>query len=177
MSTSPVFCLFVFSFYGHTCSIWKFPGYGWNRGLQRQVLLDPNHICNLLHSLQHCLILDPWSEARDGTHILTDTTSGSNLLIHNRNSLWAIVKSCIHSFCIWMNHSVHESWREHPSPALAEPLPCSICWPLLVYGAREKSILWSCYCSTDFYQNCGSWGNVICYVSYDMQWVRYSLKC
>ena len=37
---------------------------------------DPSHICDLHHSSQQHQILNPMGEARDGTHILTDTTSG-----------------------------------------------------------------------------------------------------
>ena len=37
---------------------------------------DPS-ICNLCHSLLWCQILNPLSEARDWTHILTDIMSGS----------------------------------------------------------------------------------------------------
>ena len=29
------------------------------------VTLDPNHVCSLHHSPQHCWILNPLSEARD----------------------------------------------------------------------------------------------------------------
>ena len=39
--------------------------------------LDPSHICDLHCSLWQCLILNPLSKARDPTHILTDTMSGS----------------------------------------------------------------------------------------------------
>ena len=35
---------------------------------------NPSHICNLYHSSQQHQIPDPLSEARDGTHILTDTS-------------------------------------------------------------------------------------------------------
>ena len=38
---------------------------------------DPSHIYDLCCSLQQCWILNPLSEARDQTHILTDTMSGS----------------------------------------------------------------------------------------------------
>ena len=37
---------------------------------------DPSHICDLCHSLQQRQIFNPLSEARDGTHILTETMSG-----------------------------------------------------------------------------------------------------
>ena len=39
--------------------------------------LDPRHICDLRQSLRQCWILNPLKEARDQTHILTETTSGS----------------------------------------------------------------------------------------------------
>ena len=35
---------------------------------------DPSHICNLHHSSQKCHILNPLSEARDGTCILMDAS-------------------------------------------------------------------------------------------------------
>ena len=38
---------------------------------------DLSHICDLCCSLQQCHILNPQSEARGQTHILTDTMSGS----------------------------------------------------------------------------------------------------
>ena len=38
---------------------------------------DLRHICNLSHSLQKHRILNPLSEARDGTHILMYTMTGS----------------------------------------------------------------------------------------------------
>jgi len=34
----------------------------------------PSHVCNLHHSSWQCWILNPQSEARDGTHILMDTS-------------------------------------------------------------------------------------------------------
>ena len=39
--------------------------------------LDPSHICDLHRSLQQHQILNPLSEARDRTRILTETTLGS----------------------------------------------------------------------------------------------------
>ena len=38
---------------------------------------DLSHIFDLSHSLWQCQILNPLSEARDGTHILMDTMVGS----------------------------------------------------------------------------------------------------
>ena len=34
---------------------------------------DPSCVCDLHHSSQQCQILNPLSEARDGTHVLKDT--------------------------------------------------------------------------------------------------------
>ena len=36
---------------------------------------DPSHVCNLGLSVQQRQILNPLSEARDGTHILMDASS------------------------------------------------------------------------------------------------------
>ena len=46
---------------------------------------DPSHVCDLHHSSQQCRILNPLSEARDGTHILMDTSWVLNLLSHSGN--------------------------------------------------------------------------------------------
>ena len=47
---------------------------------------DLSHICNLCCSLPQRWILNPLSEARDGTHIRMDTMSVLNLLSHSGNS-------------------------------------------------------------------------------------------
>ena len=47
----------------------QLPAYATAKAMQ-----DPSRICNLHHSSQHCQILDPWSEARDRTHIRMDTS-------------------------------------------------------------------------------------------------------
>ena len=39
-------------------------------------ILDSSRICDLYNSLQQCWILNPLSEARDLSHILTETTLG-----------------------------------------------------------------------------------------------------
>ena len=38
---------------------------------------DPSHVCDLHHSSQQHWVFNPLSEARDRTHILVDTISGS----------------------------------------------------------------------------------------------------
>ena len=53
---------------------------------QPQQQKDPSHTCKLHYSSWQCWILNPLSEARDQTHILTDTNQVRNLLSHNRNS-------------------------------------------------------------------------------------------
>ena len=61
----------------------EFPGLGVESELQLQAYttataaLDPSHICDLCCRLQQCWILNPLSEARGQTCILTDTVSGS----------------------------------------------------------------------------------------------------
>ena len=47
---------------------------------------DPSYTCNPHCSLQQCRILNPLNEARDQTHILTETTLGPEPADHNRNS-------------------------------------------------------------------------------------------
>ena len=42
--------------------------------------LDPNCICDLCRNLWQCWILNPLSEVRDQTRILTDTMSGHTLM-------------------------------------------------------------------------------------------------
>ena len=47
---------------------------------------DPSRICDLHHSSWQHQILNPLSEARDGNHILMDTSWVLNPLSHNGNS-------------------------------------------------------------------------------------------
>ena len=47
---------------------------------------DPSHICDLCHSLWQVWVLNPLSEARDQTCILTDANWVLNSLSHKRNS-------------------------------------------------------------------------------------------
>ena len=47
---------------------------------------DLSYVCDLCHSSLQCQILNPLSEARDQTHVLTDTSWVLNPLSHNRNS-------------------------------------------------------------------------------------------
>ena len=47
---------------------------------------DLSPVCDLHHSSQQRWILNPLSEARDGTRILMDTSQVLNLPSHNRNS-------------------------------------------------------------------------------------------
>ena len=47
---------------------------------------DPSRICDLCCSSWQCQIVNPWSEARDQTYNLMDTSQVLNLLSHSRNS-------------------------------------------------------------------------------------------
>ena len=47
---------------------------------------DVSPVFELHCSLWQCQVLNPLNEARDQTHVLTDTMSGSNPLSHNGNS-------------------------------------------------------------------------------------------
>ena len=54
--------------------------------------LDLSHSCHLCRSLWQRWIINPLSEARDGTHILLETILVLNQLNHNGNSLVNIFK-------------------------------------------------------------------------------------
>ena len=53
---------------------------------------DPSHICDLHHSSQQHWILNPLSEARDQTCILTDPSQVRSLLSHKGNSPYICIK-------------------------------------------------------------------------------------
>ena len=67
---------FFFSFYGCTCSIWRFARLGVKLELQllaytiATATQDPSHICDLHHSLWQCQIINSLNQARDQTCIL-----------------------------------------------------------------------------------------------------------
>ena len=82
---------FLFSFYGCTCGIWKFPGKGRIRATVETyatatAMPDPSHISDLYHSLWQHQTLNPLSKARDQTRILHRLCQILNLLSHNGNS-------------------------------------------------------------------------------------------
>ena len=89
---SAIFLFFIFFFLGSHLLHVEVPRLGVKSELQLQVYTtatatpDPSCICNLHHSLQQHWILNPLSKARDGTHILMDTSQVLNLLSHNGNS-------------------------------------------------------------------------------------------
>ena len=64
-----------------------------------------SHVCNLHHSSQERCILNSLSGARDGTHILMDTSQIHYCLSHNRNSdaflvvIYPLVKFLDHEVC------------------------------------------------------------------------------
>ena len=82
-----------FSFQVLTCGVGNFPGQGSNQSCSCRpaplqpatAMADPSCFYNLLRSLQQCQILNPLSQARDGTHIFTDLTHVLNLLSHTNN--------------------------------------------------------------------------------------------
>ena len=88
---SAIFLFFIFFFLGSHLLHVEVPRLGVKSELQLQVYTtatatpDPSCICNLHHSLQQHWILNPLSKARDGTHILMDTSPGLNPLSHNGN--------------------------------------------------------------------------------------------
>ena len=69
---------------------------------------DPSPICDLRGTLRQLQSLNPLSEARDRTCVLTDTMSGLNRLSHNGNSSirilkqrWSIVAFLVESLSNW----------------------------------------------------------------------------
>ena len=77
---SNLFFFLSFPFYRHTCGIWKFLGEGLNWSCSYRstttatAMWDLSCICDLYRRWQPHQILNPLSNARDGTHILTETT-------------------------------------------------------------------------------------------------------
>ena len=49
-------------------------------------------LLRLHHSSWQCLVLNPLGKARDGTHVLMDTSWVGNLLSHNGNSLIHVLR-------------------------------------------------------------------------------------
>ena len=88
----PIYIIFFFFFCFLGMYLWNMevPRLGVQLELQLLAyttgLWDPSHFCDLHHSSGQYWILNPWSGARDGTHILTDTSWVHNPLSHNRNS-------------------------------------------------------------------------------------------
>ena len=81
-STSPSEHLILFIYfycYGCSCGIWKFVGPEAAAETQATAIAtpDPSLICNQATALQQYQILNPLSQVRDRTHILTVTMSGS----------------------------------------------------------------------------------------------------
>ena len=74
------FCFVLFCFLGPHLRLMEIPRLGVNLELQLPATAtatatqDPSHVCNLYHSSQQCWILNPLSKARDGTHVLMDTS-------------------------------------------------------------------------------------------------------
>ena len=56
-----------------------------------KAMMDQSHICNIHYSLQRCQILNPLSETRERTRILTETCWVLNLLSHSGNS-WNLTR-------------------------------------------------------------------------------------
>ena len=104
------FCLFVclFSFYSLTCDIQRFLGWGqigtaaavYNTAMATP---DPGHICSLYHSFQQCWILNPLSEARDQTCILTDTMNHNGTSVYLFTDIFTLFidfsLDFVHVFC------------------------------------------------------------------------------
>ena len=83
MTGTPTFFFFLWPHLWHMNVQWELqlPAY-----TTATVTRDLSHICNLHCSSWQHQILNPRSEARDRTHILTETSQILNQLSHNGNS-------------------------------------------------------------------------------------------
>ena len=97
---------FIFSFYGHTRSVWKLLWLGVEPAPQLQAWAtataawDPSCFGDLLRSLQQCWILNLPSGARDQTGILQTQCRILNPLSHTGNSLNGHFSTV--TYFIWM---------------------------------------------------------------------------
>ena len=95
LSTCNVFCKWILSFFFSfflPCFLWPHLRHTevhrvrikWELQLSAAAtaMWDPSHICDQYHSSWQCWILNSLSEARDRTHIITDTSRVHNLLSH-----------------------------------------------------------------------------------------------
>jgi len=131
-------CVCVYSFYGHTCSTWKFPGArGWIRaaaaGLHHATAIpDLSCICDLCHSLWHHQILNPLREARARTQILMDTCWVLNSLNTMETSIYIF---------LWP----HPQHMETPGPGTESKPQLWQCWtlnPLNHLGIEPETLQW-----------------------------------
>ena len=116
---------FVVRFYGHTCSIQKFLGWGsiWNCNwgyATGMATLDLSRFCDLRYRLWQCWIHNPLSEVRDRTHIFTEKMWVLNLLSHNGNSSYTCISFLVFFFCFLGPHSRH---MEVPRLGIESELP------------------------------------------------------
>ena len=63
---------------------------------------DPSRICDLHHSSTQRWILQPLSEARDGMHILTDSSQLGNLLSRERTPGWVLFDESTPMLSAWL---------------------------------------------------------------------------
>ena len=106
---------------------------------------DLSHICNLLHSLRQCWILNPLSETRDQTCTFTDTVLGS-WSTEPQWELQKVVTLLLTMFCICTLHprdlfilQLEVCTFYAPSSILSVPVPL---WQLPVCSLY----LWICFC-------------------------------
>ena len=66
---------------------------------------DPSHVCDLYHILRQYWILNPLNDARDGTHILVDT---SWVCYH-----WATMGIPMKVFHFWLSSMYQGPWNAH----------------------------------------------------------------
>ena len=111
------FFFFFFCFLGPHPWHTEVPGLGvesepWPSAYTTAIVMpEPSCVCSLYHSWQQCQILNPLSEASDGTHILRFL-----LLSHNRNSRRNVFLFCAvlqFYFSNFLKRNLNKTNRKH----------------------------------------------------------------
>jgi len=113
--------LAIFFFLRLNLGIWKFPGKGLNWSSRCQPTPEPQQdlscICDLCYGSWQLGILNPLSEARDGSGILIHISRGLNPLSHNKNCKSSPFKIEGHLRIYWETECPEQiSWRMSAVP-------------------------------------------------------------
>ena len=81
---------------------------------------DPSRVCDLYHTSRQRRILNPWSEARDWTCVLRDTSQVLSLLSHDGNYKNAPYFVCRVFYVYIFKYSFMDELDSHRYPWLSE---------------------------------------------------------